>query len=187
MIKFEYICFGEFNFVLKKTFNNSKTTFQNKLKSDFKLEFYWIGRRFESLNFERWKQRKRLNELIPYNDCFYRNMYRCNIRISDAALQSYMLQNVFLLYFPCQIQFQNFSCCYTIVHVMHVYFKLIFLARYTIRLSGWLTCTWKVFAQVWLDCAAWCGRSDCAKKAWQLDRNDEGGEKKLLFFIPRSS
>ena len=26
----------------------------------------------------RWKERKRLNELIPYNDCFYRNMYRCD-------------------------------------------------------------------------------------------------------------
>ena len=24
----------------------------------------------------RWTQKKRLNELIPYNDCFYRNMYR---------------------------------------------------------------------------------------------------------------
>ena len=31
------------------------------------------------LFWSRWKEKKRRNELIPYNDCFYRNMYRCNL------------------------------------------------------------------------------------------------------------
>ena len=30
----------------------------------------------------------------------------------------------------------------------------------------------EVFAQVRLDCGAWCGRSDCAEKAKELGRND---------------
>ena len=70
---------------LYREVETEQKTFQNNSKKKH---------RFDLANFKRWKQKKRLNELIPYNDCFYRNMYRCNFRKSNAATLLYNVQVV---------------------------------------------------------------------------------------------
>ena len=102
---------------------------------------------FDLTTFKRWKDKKRLNELIPYNDCFYRNMYRCNFWNTHIIV-------------CCTHIFAWFSW----THITGLFGWIIIFITFN-GLSMIIYHVLKVFAQVWLDCATWCGWSDCAKKA----------------------